>query len=52
MVESMRLLGLVIDDRLSWWPLVQDVKKRAKAKIWSVLKLREAGASIAQMVSL
>ena len=51
-VSQMRLLGLIIDDRLSWWPLVEDVVKRSKAKIWSLLKLREAGASRDQLLAL
>ena len=51
-VDNMRLLGLVIDDRLSWWPLVHVVTKKAKAKIWSLLKLREAGASSKQLLDL
>ena len=48
----MRLLGLIIDEKLSWWPLVRDIMKRSQAKIWSVVKLREAGASTQQLVEL
>ena len=44
-VGIMRLLGLIIDDRLLWWPLVHKLTKRDKAKIWIILKLREAGVS-------
>ena len=51
-VSEMRLLGLILDDHLTWWPLVNDVVKRSRAKIWSVLKLREAGASEEQLLSL
>ena len=51
-VREMRLLGLIIDDRLSWWPLVRDVVQRCKGKIWSLVKLRDAGATTDQMVAL
>ena len=51
-VSEMRLLGLVIDSDLSWWPLVRDIVSRSKAKVWSLVKLREAGASIDQLVTL
>ena len=51
-VSEMRLLGLVLDDKLTWWPLVRDLASRAKAKMWSLLKLREAGASEQQLLSL
>ena len=52
LVSESRLLGLIIDDRLSWWPLVRDLVKRAKAKVWSLAKCREAGASREQLLSI
>ena len=48
-VEELRLLGLVLDEQLTWWPFVADVKKRTNARIWSLVKLREAGASPKQL---
>ena len=51
-VEEMRMLGLVFDEKLTWWPFVADVKKRTNAKIWSLVKLREAGASPKQLVEV
>ena len=51
-VSEMRLLGMILDDRMSWWPLVQDIIKRSKAKLWSLLKLREAGAAEVQLHAL
>ena len=48
----MRLLGLLIDEGLTWWPLVLDIVKRCRSKIWSLVKLREAGASQDQLLSL
>ena len=42
----MRLLGLVFDERLTFWPLVNDITSRARNKIWELLRLREAGAPI------
>ena len=45
-----RLLGLIIDDRLSWWPLVRDLVRRAKAKIWSLAKCRDLGADTSQLL--
>ena len=51
-VTEARLLGLILDDRLSWWPLVRDTVQRAKAKIWSLVKLRDAGANVEQLVEL
>ena len=41
-----------MDDGLTWWPLVRDVTRRSKAKIWSLLKLRMSGASTDQLVAL
>ena len=35
LVSEFRLLGLVIDDRLTWWPLVHDIIRRSRAKVWS-----------------
>ena len=51
-VSESRLLGMVIDDRLSWWPMTRDIVRRARAKVWSLVKLREAGADRAQLLSL
>ena len=51
-VSEMRLLGLVIDQVLSWCPMVLDIEQRCRSKIWSLLKLREAGADIQQLVTL
>ena len=51
-VEEMRLLGLVFDDKLTWWPFVADVKKRTNARIWSLVKLRDAGASPKQLADV
>ena len=51
-VEEMRLLGLVFDDKLTWWPFVADAKKRTNARIWSLVKLREAGASPKQLADV
>ena len=45
-VGQMRLLGLVLDETLSWWPLVTDICSRAKNKTWALVRLREAGASV------
>ena len=42
----MRLLGLVFDERLTFWALVNDITSRARNKIWGLLRLREAGAPI------
>ena len=44
-LDQIRLLGLVIDHELSWWPLVLDIEERCRKKTWSLLKLREAGAT-------
>ena len=51
-VSEMRLLGLVVDAELTWWPLVQDIVARARSRIWSLAKLRDVGASTSQLVSL
>ena len=51
-VKQMRLLGIIVDADLTWWPLVDDVVARSKAKVWSLAKLREAGASSDQMKAL
>ena len=52
LVKEMRLLGLIVDSDLSWWPLVSDIVRRCRSKIWSLVKLREAGADCSQLVTL
>ena len=32
-VGESRLLGIIIDAKLTWWPLVHDVIQRARAKV-------------------
>ena len=44
-VSEMKLLGLIFDDSLTWWPLVNDLTGRTRRKIWALHRLREAGAS-------
>ena len=51
-VKEMRLLGLVLDCGLTWWPMITDIANRCKPKIWSLIKLREAGAAIPQLLTL
>ena len=52
MVEQTRLLGLIFDADLSWWPLVRDLVQRCRAKIWSLVRLREAGADVEQLLAV
>ena len=51
-VDTMRLLGMVFDDKLTWWPFVADVKKRSNSKIWSLVKLLKGGASSKQLAEV
>ena len=32
-VSELRLLGLIFEERLSWWPLIRDLVARARAKL-------------------
>ena len=41
-----------MDQDLSWWPLVKDLVKRASVKLWSLVKLRDTGADVAQLVQV
>ena len=43
-VDELRLLGLVFDHKMTLWPMINDLVRRASAKIWMLLRLREAGA--------
>ena len=43
-VGKMRLLGLVPDEKLTWWPMVSDLTKPSRSKLWALVRLREAGA--------
>ena len=52
LVSKMRMLGLILDSGLTWWPLVEDLIRRCSAKIWSLVKLREVGAHRDQLTSL
>ena len=51
-VHEMRLLGLLLDFDLTWWPLVSDIVRKCRAKVWSLVKLRDAGAAVDQLVTL
>ena len=51
-VKEMRLLGLIVDSALTWWPMVRDIEARSRTRIWSLAKLREVGASWEQLVDL
>ena len=46
LVQELRLLGILFDHELTWWPMVRDICSRSRAKIWSLLRLREAGAEL------
>ena len=35
-VAESRLLGVLLDDKLSWWPFVHDVILCARAKVWTL----------------
>ena len=48
--STMRLLGLLIDQDLTWWAMVNDLVARASARIWTLVKLREFGATREQLV--
>ena len=48
-VDRIRLLGVIIDHKVKWWDLVEDVEERVRKKIWTLVKLREAGASVDEL---
>ena len=45
-VAELKLLGLVFDEKLCWWPMVTDLVRRTRTKLWALMRLREAGASL------
>ena len=48
--STMRLLGVIFDQELTWWPLVEDLVSRANSRVWTLVKLREFGAKREQLV--
>ena len=50
-VKSTRLLGVMLDSKLSWWPLVNDVCTRAKSKLWALIRMKELGACTPQLLA-
>ena len=32
-VDEMRLLGMLLDEKMSWWPMTLDIARRCNAKI-------------------
>ena len=52
LVGESRLLGLVLDHGLTWWPMIHDILRKSRAKVWSLVKCREAGATREQLVSI
>ena len=51
-VEEVRLLGLLLDSNLTWWPLVTDIYKRCSKKLWCLVRLRDAGATPEQLITM
>ena len=51
-MELFQLCTLKIMSVCTVGPLVEDNKKRACAKLWSVVKMREAGASTQQLATV
>ena len=51
-VKEMRLLGLLMDSDMTWWPMINDLVSRCKPKIWSLIRFREAGAAVPQLLTL
>ena len=49
-VAELRLLGLVLDQRLTWWPLVNDIVSRSKSRLWALIRLRDRGATVSQLL--
>ena len=50
-VGELRLLGMLFDHELSWWPLIEDIKGRVKAKLWMLFRFRDAGANQGQLLA-
>ena len=46
LVHELRLLGIKFDQELTWWPLTSDLVTRSRAKVWSILRPREAGVNL------
>ena len=51
-VDTIRLLGVLIDSKLSWWPMIKDVEERVRKKVWTLVKMREVGASVEDLTTL
>ena len=51
-MPELRLLGLLLDQHLSWWPMVEDIARRARNKVWHMIRLRENGASQSQLLTV
>merc|ERR1712055_473671 len=44
--ENIRLLGVLLDNKLSFWPLVDDLCSRAGRRMWGLLRLRDNGGTV------
>ena len=44
-VCEMKLLGITLDHKLTWWPMIEDLVARSRKKLWALVRLKEHGAS-------
>ena len=36
-VAELKLLGLVFDQTMTWWPMVTDLVNRKRSKLWAIV---------------
>ena len=47
--DQVKLLGVILDNQLSFWPLVEDLCVRCSKRMWGLLRLRDNGGSICML---
>ena len=51
-VPEIGILWLLLDHKLTWWSMVEDITRRATNKVWHMIRLRENGVSQSQLLTV
>ena len=51
-VESMKLLGLVVSNNLSWKLNTENLTKKAYGRLWSISRLANHGATLDDLIDI
>ena len=47
--DQIRLLGVLLDSKMTFWPLVEDLCSRSGKRMWGLLRLRDNGGTVSML---